>query len=477
VSARKQQLLKRHRQRKRLVLAGALLAALVLGFTVSWWSLPVFLLLGWVAHEAWFSDHLFYAPSDDYRYDFPPGTPQVPVTLSGGRLQVTGQFDARQTLILQVRVKSHWLGRFLDPQVWIGEDRQDLERGVCGERFLNLSGQEAALSAGTLALRGRFCSLVPEATLHVLSNPDFARQRLLIVAPHADDAELAAFGLYSRASAVAIVTLTQGEIEAERYRDMGLDPAEAARLKGRLRSWDSLAVPLWGGVAQQQCVQLGYYCLQLAAMAKTPDQAFGSRESGESDIRQVRRFNALNLPGDADGLPTWRNLVADLARLLEHHRPEVVLTPHPELDPHSDHVASTRALMEAIELSTWRPQTLLLYANHLHDNDRWPMGPAGHGIALPPAIEPLPADGLWSPSLDASTRMDKAMALGMQHDLQGRPPFKRRLRRIIQRLLAGRRWPSTGEDEFFRKAVRRHELFWVRRLNGTPPEDDQARRP
>ncbi|WP_458129102.1 PIG-L deacetylase family protein [Pseudomonas sp. Z2-11] len=477
MSARKQQLLKRHRQRKRLVLAGALLAALVLGFTVSWWSLPVFLLLGWVAHEAWFSDHLFYAPSDDYRYDFPQDTPQFPVTLSGGRLQVTGQFDARQTLILQVRVKSRWLGRFLDPQVWIGEDRQDLERGVCGERFLNLSGQGTALTTGTLALRGRFCSLAPQATLHVLSNPDFARQRLLIVAPHADDAELAAFGLYSRASEVAIVTLTQGEIEAERYRDMGLDPAEAARLKGRLRSWDSLAVPLWGGVAQQQCVQLGYYCLQLEAMAKTPVQAFGSRESGESDIREARRFNALNLPGDADGLPTWRNLVADLARLLEHHRPEVVLTPHPELDPHSDHVASTRALMEAIELSTWRPQTLLLYANHLHDNDRWPMGPAGHGIALPPAIEPLPADGLWSPSLDASTRMDKAMALGMQHDLQGRPPFKRRLRRIIQRLLAGRRWPSTGEDEFFRKAVRRHELFWVRRLNGTPPEDDQARRP
>jgi LmbE family N-acetylglucosaminyl deacetylase len=477
VSARKQQLLKRHRQRKRLVLAGALLAALVLGFTVSWWSLPVFLLSGWVAHEAWFSDHLFYAPSDDYRYDFPPGTPQFPVALSGGRLQVTGEFDARQTLILQVRAKSHWLGRFLDPQVWIGDDRQDLERGVCGERFLNLSGQGPALTAGTLALRGRFCSLAPEATLHVLNNPDFARQRLLIVAPHADDAELAAFGLYSRASEVAIVTLTQGEIEAERYRDMGLDPAEAARLKGRLRSWDSLAVPLWGGVAQQQCVQLGYYCLQLADMAKAPDQGFGSRESGESDIRQVRRFNALSLPGDGDGLPTWRNLVADLARLLEHHRPEVVLTPHPELDPHSDHVASTRALMEAIELSSWRPQTLLLYANHLHDNDRWPMGPAGHGIALPPAIEPLPADGLWSPTLDASTRMDKAMALGMQHDLQGRPPFKRRLRRIIQRLLAGRRWPRTGEDEFFRKAVRRHELFWVRRLDGTPPEDDQARRP
>ncbi|MCP2075872.1 UNVERIFIED_ORG: LmbE family N-acetylglucosaminyl deacetylase [Pseudomonas lini] len=471
MSGRKQQLLKRHRQRKRLILIGMLLVASALGFFVSWWSLPLFLLLGWIAHEAWFCDHLFYAPNDDYRYDFPPGTPQFPAILNDGLLQVAGAFSAGQTLILQVRVKSHWLGRFFDPQVWIGDDRQDLERGVAGERFLNLSGQDSALTSGLLRVHGRFCSLASQATLHVLSTPDFGQQRLLVIAPHADDAELAAFGLYSRASDVAIVTLTQGEIEAEHYRDMGLDAAQAARLKGRLRSWDSLAVPLWGGVAQQQCVQLGYYCLQLGAMAQQPERSFGSLESGDSDIRDVRRFNALSLPGDVDGQPNWRNLVADLVRMLEHHRPDAVVTPHPELDPHSDHVASTRALMEAIELSTWRPRTLLLYANHLHDNDRWPMGPAGYGIALPPAIEPLPADGLWSPLLDAPTRMDKAMALGMQHDLQGRPPFKRQLRRMIQRLLAGRRWPRTGEDEFFRKAVRRHELFWVRPL-AAPQQDD-----
>ncbi|MGH8389142.1 MAG: PIG-L deacetylase family protein [Pseudomonas sp.] len=472
MSARKQQLLKRHRQRKRVVLIGALSAALLFGIFVAWWPLPLLLMLGWVAHEAWFSDHLFYAPGDDYRYDFPAGTPQLPVTLVDGVLRVSGDFSVAQTLVLQVRVESHWLGRFLDPQVWIGDDRQDLERGVAGERFLNLSGQGSALAAGTLTLRGRFCSVAPQANLYVLSNPDFGQQRLLIIAPHADDAELAAFGLYSRTSEVAIVTLTQGEIEAENYREMGLDTAQAARLKGRLRSWDSLAVPLWGGVPQQQCVQLGYYCLQLSAMGQQPDKSFGSRESGESDIRAVRRHNALSLPGDVDGQPHWHNLVADLAHLLEHHRPDAVLTPHPELDPHSDHVASTRALMEAIELSKWRPPTLLLYANHLHDNDRWPMGPAGYGIALPPTIEALPADGLWSPLLDAQTRMDKAMALGMQHDLQGRPPLKRRLRRLIQRLLAGRRWPRTGEDEFFRKAVRRHELFWVRPLDA-PLEDDR----
>mgnify|MGYP001627507085 FL=1 len=56
------------------------------------------------------------------------------------------------------------------------------------------------------------------------------------------------------------------------------------------------------------------------------------------------------------------------------------------------------------------------------------------------------------------------MALAMQHDLQVPLSLKKRIRRHIQRILIGRRWPTTGNDEFFRKAVRRHELFWVRKL-------------
>ncbi|WP_061289473.1 PIG-L deacetylase family protein [Azotobacter vinelandii] len=469
MTVRKQRLLKRHRQRKRLFMLAALLALVLLGALVAWWLVPLVLALGWIAHEAWFADHLFYRSQDDYRHAFPPDVPALPARLEQGRLLLDGDIGAAETLILEVRVTAGPLGRLFDPQVWIGDDRQDFERGVDGLRYLNLSGQQEALRAGSLRIRGRFCKLAGTATLHVLSNPDYAGRRLLIVAPHADDAELAAFGLYSRSPEVAIVTLTQGEIEAGRYRRFGLDPAAAARFKGRLRCWDSLAVPLWGGVPQSRCVQLGYYCLQLPAMAAEPQRSFGSRESGESDIRSARRHNPLPLPGDADGAPTWSNLVADLRALLEHFRPEVVVTPHPELDPHADHVAASRALLEAAAGSAWRPGTLLLYANHLHDNDRWPMGPADGGIALPPAIEPLPADGLWSPCLDAGARLDKAAALAMQHDLQTPLPAKKRLRRLIQRFLAGRRWPLTGDDEFFRKAVRRHELFWVRPCTADAP--------
>ncbi len=464
MSARKQQLLKSHRRSKRLFLLAALVLLAVLGVLLTWWLVPLLLLLGWVGHEAWFADHLFYSPKDDYRYQFPAGTAQQAVIVVDGKLQLSDALAPGETLILAVHVRASWLGRLLDPYVLIGDDRQDFERGVAGRRYLNLSGQAAALAQGQLRVSARFCRLAGEGELLSLSNPDYAEQALMILAPHADDAELAAFGLYSRSPNVSIVTLTQGEIEAQHYQQMGLAPAAAAQLKGRLRAWDSLAVPLWGGVPASRCVQLGYYCLQLPAMAADPDRPFGSRESAESDVRSVRQHNPLRLPADIDGSPNWRNLVADLVEALEHFRPQVVVTPHPELDPHADHVATTQALQQAIARSSWKPRTLLLYANHLHDNDRWPMGPAGTGIALPPAIDALPVDLLWSPLLSPASQLDKAMALGMQHDLQGRPPLKKRLRRVIQKVLAGRRWPVTGEDEFFRKAVRRHELFWVRHL-------------
>ena len=122
--------------------------------------------------------------------------------------------------------------------------------------------------------------------------------------------------------------------------------------------------------------------------------------------------------------------------------------------------AATRALLEAVQQSAWQPQTLLLYANHLHDNDRWPMGNSGDGIALPPVFDATLSLRPCSLPLSLAQQRDKAMALGMMHDLQPRAALKRRLRRSIQQLLAGRKSSPYGENEFFRKAVRRHELFW-----------------
>ena len=466
--SRKQQLLKRHRRNKRLGLLAGLVALVAVG-VFSWWWLPLLLLpLLWAAHEAWFADHLFYAPGEDYAYDFGEQTREAPASLNGGLLKADCALQGNETLVLELRVKSSWLGRILDPQVELmaGEqaDRQTFERGVDGVRFLNLTGLAAPLQAGALRLRGRHCRLSGQPRLWITPAVELQRRRVMVIAPHADDAELAAYGLYSQADETWVVTLTAGEIEAEHYQQMGLAKAEAARLKGRLRAWDSVAVPRWAGVAESRCVQLGYFCLQLPAMQAAPDQPAASREADLADIRVFRRFNPFPLPADVDGAPTWRNLLADLRALLEMARPEVLVMPHPQLDPHPDHICAQAAVLEALQGLAWQPQTLLCYANHLHDNDRWPMGDSGDGVALPPQLSAVQT---WAPCslvLDLATQRDKAMALGMMHDLQPPAPFKRRLRRLLQRWLAGRRPSPYGENEFFRKAVRRHELFWRREL-------------
>lgn len=466
--SRKQQLLRRHRRNKRLGLLASLVVLGALG-VFTWWWLPLVLLpLLWIAHEAWFADHLFYAPGEDYAYNFGELSHEAPVLLQDGMLKVDAALQGDETLILEVRVKSGWLGRLLDPQVELHGagpgDRQTFERGVDGLRFLNLTGLAAPLQAGTLRLRGRRCRLQGEPRLWITPSVELQRRRVMVIAPHADDAELAAYGLYSQADETWVVTLTAGEIEAEHYQRMGLGKAQAARLKGRLRAWDSIAVPRWAGVPESRCVQLGYFCLQLPAMQAAPDQPAASREADMADIRPFRQFNPFPLPADRDGAPTWHNLLADLRALLDMARPEVLVMPHPQLDPHPDHVCAQAAVMEALQGLAWQPQTLLCYANHLHDNDRWPMGDSGDGVALPPQLS---AEQAWAPCtllLDVATQHDKAMALGMMHDLQPRAPFKRRLRRLLQRWLAGRRASPYGENEFFRKAVRRHELFWRREL-------------
>lgn len=465
--SRKQALLRQHRRNKRRVLLVGLVLLVALGVLVAWWLPLPLLLLAWVAHEAWFADHLFYSPGDDYQYRFSPDAELTGVTLQGDRLVLPEGhgLGADETVVLAVGVKASWLGRFFDPLVVIGgSDQQTFERGANGLRYLNLSGCAELLAHGAVSLRGRYCTLLGEVRLWRFRHPDFATQNVMVIAPHADDAELAAYGLYSRAEKPWIVTLTAGEIEAEHYQAMGLGRADAARLKGRLRAWDSLAVPRWAGVPAERCVQLGYFCLQLPAMQAAPDQPCGSREADMSDIRPFRQLNPFTLPADADGAPTWNNLLADLRALLERARPDVLVMPHARIDPHPDHISAQAAVLEALQGLAHQPRYVLGYANHLHDNDRWPMGEAGEGVALPPFFDAEQVLMPCSLPVSAQVQLDKAMALGMMHDLQPPAPFKRRLRRWLQQVLARRRWPATGDNEFFRKAVRRHELFWRKDL-------------
>ena len=84
--SRKQQLLKRHRRNKRISLVIGLLLLIASGVLVAWWLPLLLAVVGWIAHEAWFADHLFYAPKDDYQYRFTADTECPDVRLEGGRV-------------------------------------------------------------------------------------------------------------------------------------------------------------------------------------------------------------------------------------------------------------------------------------------------------------------------------------------------------------------------------------------------------
>lgn len=462
-------LLRRHRRQKRLGAALALAGLALLGAVAGWWLLVPGLLLLWIGHEAWFADHRFYNPRADYAYRF-AAAEVWPMRLIGGRLVFAGAAPSalpalpvageNLSLLARVSLQSGWLGRLFDPTVRTGDVCQTFERGARGVRYLNLSGLEAPLLAGELGVVGRFCRLAPTVEVLAFRQPAVSGKELLVIAPHADDAEIAAFGLYRQTSRCGIVTVSQGEVEAGSYERFGLAAADAARLKGRLRAWESRAVPQWGGVAPERCLQLGYPCLQLAAMQQAPAQGFASLVCGDADTRPLRRGNALALPGDVDGVASWRNLVADLAAVIERWQPQVIALPHPEIDPHPDHRASAQALLAALAASAWQPETLLFYANHLANHDAWPLGGAGGAAPLPPLFHDLPAAAIYCQPLDATAQIDKALALRMAHDLQTPLRRKERLRRGVQRLLLGRRWPDPAGDEFFRKAVRCQEIFW-----------------
>ena len=87
-----------------MVLLAGLVLLIVIGVLVAWWLPLLLAVLAWVAHEAWFSDHLFYSPSDDYQYRFAADSEVNGVRLEGEILRLatpltySDRFRARRVL-------------------------------------------------------------------------------------------------------------------------------------------------------------------------------------------------------------------------------------------------------------------------------------------------------------------------------------------------------------------------------------------
>lgn len=390
----------------------------------------------------------------------------VPLTTASGNLEMTwpsadiGDWD---TAMLGVGITTS-----VDqptPYVEIGSgaasDRQYFRAGDAGSRWLNLSFLRGSVVAGTrVSLRGEGVIIAPgRATLRVFVNALDLSRAMLVVAPHPDDAEIGAFGLYAHRNAT-VVTVTTGNAGPRSYESVFDQPQDLYAFKGRIRLFDSITVPWLGGIPPERTFNMGYFDARLAEMHDNPRKLIPEMYSSNTDLGPYLKHNIGALLPKGARASTWSNLVEDLLRVLKKTKPVVVLAPHPQLDLHRDHQFATVALAEA--LGRWnRPVTLLLYTNHA-DQSQYPYGPAGTLTSLPPPVpQEVLLDRLYSHPVSPDMQRLKLFALESMHDLRVSPS------RLYQLVIGSDRAGEPEKEDpavgvgYLRRGPRSNELFFV----------------
>jgi LmbE family N-acetylglucosaminyl deacetylase len=412
----------------------------------------------------------WYDVSQSYEVSFTGRVASVPVEISPDGFVLPETTASWDTALLRLHVSSTWAGRWSEPSVAIGTgrevDRQFFERGAEGARYLVLT-PEVARPGASVRLHGNHLRWpVQRSELLLFENPAPAAGRVLVLAPHPDDAEIAAFGLYSSHDSF-VVTITAGNYVDGRYAHLVSEERQEDTLKAHVRTWDSLVVPSWGGVPPDRTANLGYLGTSLDRLYAERHEARADDRPSDPRFGRYRRGAIATLLEGRKAAPTWASLVEDLATLVRTVRPSIVVAPHPILDGGVDHALTTTALLEALERPAGEDVTLLLYTNHHPLSEYFPFGPADSTVTLPPWFDATVSfGGIYSHRLDGNRQLDKLFALDAMHDLRDAPrrllgtPEHRFVLRVARSLADLIRDP-VADHSYYRRAVRPNELFFV----------------
>jgi len=367
-------------------------------------------------------------------------------------------YDAYDTLFLKVEFSFNPISYFLKPYITIQNQKHYFEYGTKGIRYLNLSG----IDAGEVSVDLHYLSLKEKSlSLYGYKNSINLQEPLLILAPHADDAEIAGFGLYKSAKNVTIVTTTIGEHGNCNYCDIyNQNRAKATLKKAELRVIDALSVGLYGGVDIKDSIALGYFGGTLQWMQENPDKDASSLREGIEDRNKFRRVSHANIKLPAVTRPNYKAFVDDLVLIISQFKPANILTPHPAIDSHPDHKYTTYALLDALKETKHRCN-IVAYTNHLALSESYPVGSMHASITLPPNFKEFYFDSIYSFNLEPDLQIDKFFALEAIHDLRDssiqisiKKAYKH-LSRLITRVIKGK------DKSYYRRAVRANELFFV----------------
>ena len=339
--------------------------------------------------------------------------------------------------------------------------RQYVRAGDAGSRWVNLSVLRGAVKAGArVTLRTEGANVTPgTSTLRLFSSHPDLSQTILVLAPHPDDAEIASFGLYAHRRAT-VVTVTSGNAGVETYNSVFDDLPQHYAFKGHIRVIDSITVPWQGGIPPERTFNMGYFDARLPEMYAKPDQVIPEMYSTNTDIGVYLKDNIGSLLPKRPRASTWKNLVDDMEALLKKVKPAVILAPQPQLDLHRDHDFTTVALAAA--LARWKkPVTLLLYTNHA-DANRYPYGPAGTVVSLPPPVaRDVLLDRVYSHPVSPELQRLKLFALESQHDLRYTPTRQYQLAADDERAGAHEKQGPPPDISYLRRGPRANELFFV----------------
>lgn len=372
--------------------------------------------------------------------------------------------DARwDTALLGVSVTAQAPAPFIEIAAAGVSDRQYFGAADTGQRWLNLSFLRGAITAGTrITFRSEGMTMAAGASSLRLfaNNLDWSRS-MLVLAPHPDDAEIAAFGVYAFRKAT-VVTVTTGNAGPRNYEAVFDDIPAMYHFKGRIRLIDSITVPWQGGIPPERTFNMGYFDARLAAMHDKPTAVIPEMYGPNTDIGAYLKYNIGSLLPKRPRASTWTNLVDDIETLLKKVDPAVIVAPHPQLDSHADHQFATVALAEAMARRRKRV-TLLLYTNHA-DRNRYPYGPAGTLMSLPPPVaQEVLIDRVYSHPVSPDLQRQKLFALESMHDLRSAPSRLYQVEIGDDRAAAPERQrPSAvGGVNYLRRGPRSNELFFV----------------
>ncbi len=404
---------------------------------------------------------LFYRYNLKKDYTYQMNTEPFYIEIKGNKMVLPKQIDNSYTVFCKIKIKSNLLGYLLSPMIIINDNHssaQYFESRLKGYRYLNLSN--LADKNGVLKFTSKRCSISNEKVeVYAYKNDDISNSKILIIAPHPDDAEIAGYGLYSRnAENTFILTLTGGEY-GRNYYNVFKSKAKNDFVRMKSRIWNSVTVGILGGVSAKNMLNLGYTDATLKSMYEQQNKIF---PISEKKLEILKQMNLSYDDSYSQKDKSWNTLISDIQQVIEKVKPTIIVTAHPYLDKHIDHIYSTVAVTEALQKMNYDKGNLFLYCIHNGLNYHYPFGKMGSMITVPPLFDDVKSlDKIYSFELTKDEQANKILAFEAMNDLRMGIKIlsvKKMFLRVLD-MLARRIFDI--QKDYYSQFIRSNELFYV----------------